>query len=147
MTGRTHIISAVVLGLAVATKYDLSISYLAPCVLGGLWPDTDTKKSLLGRWFPLWLLFRPHRKSLLHSLFGSIAFSAPWLPIEVHAGIFFWLGYMSHLILDTFNATGVRWFYPSDAMVSLASVKIGGIGEIIVAFGWYCLIVYMMGLL
>lgn len=146
MTGRTHIISAVVFGLAVTAKYDLPVGYLVPCIIGGLWPDTDHRKSILGRWIPLWLLpcFRPHRRNVLHSFRGSLYFSIPWL-FDWRAALFFWMGYMSHLFLDTFNQLGVRWFYPSKRMISVASIQTGGIGEFFVAFGWYCLVVYVVG--
>lgn len=134
------------LGAMVAFKFHLHPIAIVCCTIGGLFPDTDTRNSLLGRWIPMWLFFRPHRRNLLHSFLGAILFSIPWLYISHIYSILFFLGYMSHLILDMFNRTGIPFAYPNKHMVSVASVKIGGFGELLLAIAFYIMIVAILNL-
>lgn len=145
-TGRTHILIATMLGAMVVFKFHLHPLAIIPSMIGGLFPDTDTKQSLLGRWIPMWLIFKPHRRNLLHSLLGAMLFSIPWLYVShIYATLFF-LGYLSHLLLDMFNRTGIPFAYPNKHMVSVARVKIGGFGELILAIAFFIMIVAILNL-
>lgn len=137
---------ATFLGAMVVFKFDLHPSAILCSIIGGLFPDTDTRKSLLGRWIPMWLFFKPHRRNLLHSFLGAVIFSIPWLYISHIYSILFFLGYMSHLLLDMFNRTGIPFAYPNKYMVSVASVKIGGFGELLLAIAFYIMIVAILNL-
>lgn len=130
----------------VAFKYNLHPMLTVTAIVGGLFPDTDTRKSLLGRWIPLWLLFKPHRRNLLHSLLGAVIFSVPWLYISYSSAILFFLGYLSHLILDMCNKTGIPLWYPNKHMISIAKVKIGGFGELLLAIAFYIMVVALLNL-
>lgn len=39
------------------------------------------------------------------------------------------IGYFSHLVLDTFNPTGIKWLYPIKTRVSLANIRTGSHAE------------------
>lgn len=76
-------------------------------VIGSLWPDTDKRGSLLGRFIPLWLFFK-HRR-FTHSWAGLALFTA----VVVHfygnkAGLVFAAGYFSHMLLDW----RIQWLWP-----------------------------------
>jgi inner membrane protein len=135
MTGRTHVIAAGLIGIMVATKWDAHPAYVLVCAIGGLFPDTDSEHSILGRWIPLWKWFYPHRKNVLHSLQGALWISGLCaIGLNVIAAFFFLFGYISHLLLDTLNKKGVPWLWPKPTCYSLASIKVGSKGE------WFALI-------
>ena len=39
------------------------------------------------------------------------------------------IGYFSHLVLDSFNPTGIKWLYPMKKSISLANIKTGSNAE------------------
>lgn len=142
MTGKTHAITSGVIGAFVTFKFELHPIHILICIIGGLFPDADHRKSYVGRILPLWLFCKPHRRNILHSLIGAIAFSIPLLTPSYM--FLFFIGYISHLLLDVLNATGVRLWWPSNKMVSVASIKVGGIGELLVMFIFYMMILALM---
>ena len=133
MTGRTHAIVSGICGAAVAAKLDVSPICVLSCIVGGLFPDTDCRRSILGRCLPLWFIFKPHRRNITHSFMGLLVFSIllSWIPL--HA-IFFAIGYATHLGLDMLNRSGIPLWWPNKHCVTIASVKVGGIGESFIAF-------------
>lgn len=145
-TGRTHVVVATLMGALVAYRYGLDPLTIVVCSIGGLFADTDMKRSMLGRFIPMWLFFHPHRRNLLHSLLGAVACSIPWFYVSPEYALMFWLGYVSHLVLDMFNVTGIPLWYPNKRMVSLGRVKSGGFGELLLAIGFYMIVVVLLSL-
>ena len=140
--------SGFILGAAVCAKYDLAAPYMASCVVGTMLPDTDHSKSMLGKFFPLWLIFKPHRKNATHSLIGMSIASLIWLFITaswLHAA-FFAAGYIVHLMLDTFTEMGVPWLWPKQTMFSLANAG-SGVRELIVLSAFYTIVIATMSVL
>lgn len=135
-------------GAALAARYDTSPLYIASCVFGGLLPDTDHRKSLLGRFIPLWILFKPHRNNVLHSPFGCLVTMLLWYILTQSYGhaLFIGLGYTTHLLLDMCNPQGIRLFYPRKGMISILKFRTGGAGEILIAFLFYIIIVWAMSM-
>lgn len=142
MTGRSHLIASGFLGAAISMKYGLHPIHILVCMTGGLFPDTDKQGTYLGRFIPLWRLCKPHRKNITHSLLGAIAFSLPWFLLS-YASLFF-IGYVSHLLLDMFNRTGVALWWPRKHMVTLADIKVGGLGELLVTFVFYMIVIAIL---
>lgn len=145
-TGRTHVVVATMMGALIVYRYGLDPLTIAACSIGGLFADTDMKRSMLGRFIPMWLIFHPHRRNLLHSLLGAFLFSIPWVYISLDHSIMFLLGYLSHLLLDMFNVTGIPLLYPKKYMVSIARIKSGGFGELLLAIGFYMIVVVLLSL-
>lgn len=66
---------------------------------GSLLPDADTRRSIMGRVLPFWLVFK-HR-GFMHSVYALIlAFL-----LDIHFGI----GYLSHILLDRWSTAMKRW--------------------------------------
>lgn len=148
MTGKTHLLSGFILGAALCAKYHLAAPYMMSCVAGTMFPDTDHSKSMLGKFIPLWLVFKPHRKNVLHSLKGMSIASLIWLCLMtswLHAA-FFAAGYVIHLMLDTLTKMGVPWLWPKRKMFSLAGV-VNGIWELIVLSAFYTIVIATMSVL
>ena len=143
-TGRTHTIVATTLGAMLVFRLDLHPLTIIPAIIGGIFPDTDTKSSIIGRWIPLWLIFKPHRRNITHSFLGAVLFSLPWLYISYTYSVLFFFGYMIHLFLDMFNRTGIPFAYPNKHMVSIASVKAGGTGELLLTIAFYIMMLAVL---
>lgn len=142
MNGRTHLLSGLILGTALCTKYDLTAPMMASCAFGAMFPDTDHRKSLLGRLIPLWLFCKPHRMNVLHSLKGMFILSCIWAVITMswlHAAVFA-AGYLAHLCLDTLTKMGVPWLWPNRKMFSLRGI-VQGVSELLILFAFYTIVV------
>lgn len=107
MKKRTHVLSAVVLGVAfgVALEYNSAYTAIAfrivevtiPIVLGAVLPDVDTE---IGR----------HRKTL-HNL--PVIVGIALFPLVFGNLQYVWMGVLLHLIEDMVGTTrGVAWLYP-----------------------------------
>jgi inner membrane protein len=118
-SGRTHIVVATALTAGVCYTQQYPIHFILCGALGGLWPDTDTKKSIMGRLFPLWLICK-HR-GFTHSLLGLFIFTFVIAGIEcnIETVVCFAVGYFSHLILDWTTPMGIPWRWPKRKMYSL----------------------------
>lgn len=142
MTGKSHLIASGIMGAAVSAKLGLHPLHILICMLGGLFPDTDKRGTYLGRFIPLWFFVGPHRRNITHSLLGAIAFSLLWI-LPSYAFLFF-AGYISHLLLDMFNRTGIALWWPRKHMVTVADIKVGGLGELLVTFIFYMIVIAIL---
>lgn len=138
MTGRTHDLAAfTALSITVATQpitQDLTLATVIVAIssnfVGGLAPDIDQSTAELwgrirgGSFFGKLLapLFGGHR-FISHSIIGIFLFGffAKWFlqitssVLIVNADIVWWafmIGFLSHLIMDTFTRDGVPWLFP-----------------------------------
>lgn len=114
-------------------------------LLGSLFPDIDHRNSKIGKKVkPLSILFNKFlgHRGIFHSWFlynilyiAIFATYSMFAPAEYHyiyffANTGFYIGCLSHLILDTFNKTGVPWLFPlSTKKISLLSIKTGETSE------------------
>lgn len=137
MTGRTHDLAAfTALGYVVATHTISDISLATGLVaftanmIGGLMPDIDQPTADLWRRLPVGTLFGKLLSPILgghrfisHSIIGIILFGAGVRFLLIHIGsvllvdmgIVWWsfmIGYISHLVMDTFTKDGVPWLFP-----------------------------------
>ncbi len=110
------------LALILYKYFDLSpYLFIVILVLAGTLPDIDHSKSFIGRRFFIisWIanLFFGHRK-LIHSLFFAIFLA---FLVKLFFNIYyipFFLGYLSHLFLDSLTKQGIRLFYPFKFKIS-----------------------------
>lgn len=119
MKAATHLAFAGVVGVsAVGFGAQPGIAGTGALLMGSLLPDIDTAHSGLGRWVrPLStrLERRFGHRTLTHSLLGTalLACASSWL-LLLNPGALLWLlvGYLSHLLLDTANISGVPLLWP-----------------------------------
>lgn len=143
-SGKVHFIMAALIGALLVFKYKLPVESILFCVLGGMLPDADIRTSKMGRILPLWLIFKPHRKNITHSLLGALLFTSPILMFSHTYAVLFFIGYLSHLLLDCFNRTGVPLFYPNRRMYRVARIRSSGFGEWILLFVLYIVLLAIM---
>jgi len=115
MSGPTHASFAFTIYLAVSsimTLYQPEHSMFL--LLGALFPDIDHHGSMVGKRIFLIRRFLTHRKqthsipvALLLLVVGLISFPQHWTFV-----LAFFIGVVSHILLDLFNLSGVYLFWP-----------------------------------
>ena len=138
MTGRTHDLAAfTALGFIVVTnplpKITLATALvaLAANMVGGIAPDVDQPTAPFWRNLPIGSIFGKFFGKLLgghrflsHSVLGIVIFGLLWRSIlnvmhpsfpnlDIHIiWSAFMIGFVSHLVMDTFSKEGVPWLLP-----------------------------------
>jgi hypothetical protein len=73
-----------------------------PMLIGALFPDADTRKSVMGRLIPLWLLFK-HR-GFTHKLpCLALTTAILWVFFNESIAASWFFGYLSHVFIDKFS--------------------------------------------
>ncbi len=117
MLGRTHL----AIGLLTASVIEpymfvmnKSIYYLLVGI-GSILPDIDHKGSTINRILPLthyaanWITHR----GIFHTIFMPILFWLILWNLTLHFyGWWLLIGYLTHLVADSFTKLGVNWLYP-----------------------------------
>lgn len=149
MTGRTHdlaaftAVSAVLFSNPSLPSYSLGtvlVSFTA-IMVGGLFPDIDQPTAALWHRIPAGSIFGHLLAPLLgghryisHSIFGIVLFgfllqvtlNAASSVVLVDMNIVWWsfmIGYLSHLIMDTFTHEGVPWLFPIPWKIGIPPIK------------------------
>src|SRR5712692_3655558 len=124
-------------------------------VLGALLPDIDHPNGTIRQLAELPdFLARPvaeiipHRGPT-HTIWGAIGFSILTIGLLLGSGIFaatvtglaLFLGYVSHLVLDSLNPTGVDWLKPWEGVHLGWEIRTGSTGERYFFYGLWGLFV------
>ncbi len=142
MRGDTHVLGGICTGLVYAGLTRLSISEMFAVIgistIGSLLPDIDICTSKLGS------KVKPISKTI-GKLFGHrTLFHSPLIYLAISISLWsifpqfdmcwtsLFLGIMSHLLLDMFNAKGIPLLYPYPKKFHIACLKCGGKGEKII---------------
>lgn len=100
MTGQNHIRLGLLAGAVAAYMVDGNLrDVILPATVGALWPDTDTRQSILGRVIPLWKARGISHRGFTHSHVAAVMFALIWDRF-FHDGWWFLLGYISHIWVD-----------------------------------------------
>jgi len=125
MTYKTHLLGAAVCCVSINTMTSLTpheaLVFYSSGMLGALLPDIDHPCSLLGQFNP----FKMHHRGGTHSLvlvwailaWSLMLFHNPYLTVGLT------IGYLSHLLLDMCNPSGVPLFYPYQKRYSIMRIK------------------------
>lgn len=106
-SGKTHLVVATAASTVLTYYLHLPKEYIVAGAIGGLLPDSDHKKSLIGGIFPMWI-FCKHR-GFTHSWLALMAFSlCVFFMTNWYVAIVFAFGYFSHLLIDW----RVPWRWP-----------------------------------
>lgn len=137
MTYKTHMLAGAAIGLCTVELIDVDLikqgAYILGIVLGSVLPDVDHQNSWISkRTGPLKYIFSGlgHRGAT-HSLVG--AFIALVVIILLSRSNIFsygiFIGYLSHLFIDTLTPSGVNWFWPKKHRCKLATISTNSPGE------------------
>ena len=154
MTAKTHLLAGILCGELICSaagfsqaELRLSAWAVASAAFGAILPDIDhtgSKVSTLNRSTKnsSWMLGRIfHHRGPIHSpAFLALLLLAFWLCGALNSGSriliaeAFSAGWLSHLVLDTFNSRGILWLWPfGKKRFHLAKIKSGAFGEWILA--------------
>jgi len=127
----THLAATILAIIAFWPSVHSQLVFLVVALLATLLPDIDTPGSKIGGLFPAKVLrlFTRHR-GVLHSLTFVIIISVIFAFVIPVIALGFFVGYSSHLILDSFTIEGIMPFWPYKKVVSW-HVKTGGKRETI----------------
>ncbi len=145
MRHTTHILFGTLFAVPIVSYLSLDpaqASYaIFAALIGSLFPDVDHPKSYINR--KSWGLFykavlQSTHRGWTHSLFGAFIFTL------ISAMVFFYIlccdtlysmlflfGYLSHLLADSLNPTGVNWLWPKKKKYKIAIIKTGSKGEVV----------------
>lgn len=158
MTGKAHI----TLGMATAVSMCFimdnvssmeGIGFIASTTIGAIFPDIDTKQSKISYKMPIVSFFTRlivgHR-GIIHTpifLIAAIAVGTICgfiVPVPYFVILGFSMGFMLHLIQDSFTRRGIKWLYPIvDRYYSIIPLKNNFLGEIIFTLGIYLCVMFL----
>lgn len=123
MTTPTHIGFSVLFLtfiIGITSVFTLSWEIVAFAAFGGILPDIDSPVSAIGRFFwPVssFLDKRFGHRTVTHSFIGTLIIALLFAPLYYYFPNYYYafiIGYVSHLIIDTFNIQGPLLFWPSN---------------------------------
>ena len=148
MMFKTHLAFALFIGLLIFNYFDLNIYWFFILLLiGAGFADIDMPKSKFGR------KIRP-LSNILNFIFGHRKF--------IHSGLFllivgyafylffgdyyipFLIGYLSHLVLDSFSKEGINFIYPFRRLEIKGFLKTGSFFEKILFFVFLLLDIFLI---
>ena len=111
MLFRTHALFGILVWFLLALFIEMPLFVLGFALLGSIFVDVDSRGSKIGRrlWFLSWIF--KHR-GIVHSLVGCVFVSLIVGVFNLWAGFGFFIGYVSHLVLDVLTPMGIRLFWP-----------------------------------
>ena len=134
MRFRTHIIFSLLIGILIIDSFDIQnkIVFVVILLIASALPDIDSYKSKIGKKIkPLSFLiniFLGHR-GIFHSPFLLILISIIISIINIEIAAAFFIGYLSHLILDSLTLKGIMLFYPFSKKRTRGLIRTGSLWE------------------
>lgn len=131
---RTHLIFSFLIGLLIINSFDIQnkIIFIAILLIASIIPDIDSYKSKIGKKVKpisfLLNLFFMHR-GMFHSLFLLTLISFVIALVKTELAIAFFIGYLSHLALDSLTPEGITLFYPFSRKRTKGFIRTGSLFE------------------
>ncbi len=133
MLFRTHLTFGIFIYLLFFSYLENPILTLIGILIGIVIVDLDSKNSMVGKkWY-----FRPiqwftkHRK-IFHTVFFGTIITGVLAVLNIEIGFGFFVGFISHLILDSMTIRGISPLYPLTKRKISGFVKSGGTAEDII---------------
>lgn len=136
----THLVFAALIFLFIRAPLKLSWIALPVCLFAAVFPDLDHKNSKISSSMGITsrivsLIF--NHRGIIHSLVSAVTFSVLiYLAMEtlgwpVNYSYAFFIGYISHLLIDSLNPMGVAWLSPFKDGRAKSVIPCGGAVEIV----------------
>lgn len=85
-------------------------------------------------------------RTFTHSLIASLLYTLCILPITIPGSIYFFIGYISHLLADSLTKTGIPFFYPFDeSNYGMRVMRVNRIAEKIIFAVGILICLYLAG--
>lgn len=132
MLFRTHIVFSLAIYFLLSYYMVMPWHVLIFVLLATAFVDIDIRSSTAGnRWYLRPLQWFTRHRGMLHSLIVGLLLSLIIASVSQWAGFGFFVGYMSHLLLDCFTKSGIALFWPFSWKIK-GFVRSGGIVEQVV---------------
>ena len=129
MLFKTHMVFSLALYFLLVYFIAMPFYVLIFVLLATAFVDIDIKNSKAGnRWYLRPFQFFTRHRGMLHGLFPALLLSLIIASFSHWAGFGFFVGYVSHLFLDSLTKSGVALLWPFGWKIK-GFVKSGGIGE------------------
>lgn len=119
MTTKTHITTGIACSLPFFNSNNINLISLA--IVGSILPDIDIKMGMKHRGFT-------------HSLICFLILSYGLFLRDFEVGLFFSIGYISHLFLDFLTQKGIQLFFPFNKRFGVKILKTNGIVDRIIRY-------------
>lgn len=119
MTTKTHITTGFACALPLLNSSNITLASLV--LVGSILPDIDIKMGIKHRGFT-------------HSLPCFIILSYGLFLRDFEVGLFFSIGYISHLILDFLTQKGIQLFFPFNKRFGIKIFKTNGLIDHIIRY-------------
>jgi len=122
LLGKTHLLSATLLGIVLIKHFSFSLFFFSGLLLGSIFPDIDSKTSILGRKFKFLNQFMKHR-GIFHSLFMLVLLYFILIIFSKRFALGFAIGFIFHLLLDIITKEGLNTLFFGKIK---GPIKVGG---------------------
>ncbi|NMB50654.1 MAG: metal-dependent hydrolase [Bacteroidales bacterium] len=121
--------------------------YLHSFIILGLVIVLTTKSkgpiiAILVMLFLIFTLKRTEHRTIMHSLLGLIIFTVCMIFISKKFTSYFALGYITHLLADSFTLNGIPLFYPKLQAIGIKKIKTGSKQEMTIKY--VCLFIVIL---
>ncbi len=134
MRFRTHLAFSFLISILIIDSFNIQnkIIFIVVLLIASALPDIDSYKSKLGKKIkPISFLINillGHR-GIFHSPFLLILISMVIAIINIEIAAAFFIGYLSHLVLDSLTPEGVMFFYPFSKKRTKGFIRTGSLWE------------------
>lgn len=100
-------------GIMLCLLFAVNGTFINPIfvVIGSLLPDCDIKEAPISILIPLWRLKGVTHRGITHTIYALLFVTViTFVLFGKSAGIGMFVGYFSHLFLDSCTPMGVKWF-------------------------------------
>ncbi len=143
--GSTHAMAGFVVWFSIERAHLSPPLGIVACVIGSLLPDIDHPNGTIRQMMELPKFLKqpvseiiPHRGPT-HTIWAGILFSlltvglTAWggnpILVDLATGLAMFIGYASHLVLDSLSPTGVKWLSPWKDLKLHGMIRTGSRGE------------------
>ncbi|MHC1682316.1 MAG: metal-dependent hydrolase [Clostridiaceae bacterium] len=119
MTTKTHITTGFACSLPFLNSNNITLISLV--LVGSILPDIDIKMGMKHRGFT-------------HSLLCFLILAYGLFLRDFEVGLFFSIGYISHLLLDCLTQKGIQFFFPFEKRIGIKILKTNGIVDHLIRY-------------
>ena len=126
MRFKTHLAIAAAIALALVEQVNYKWVFVPVLLISSFLPDIDSSHSFIGhKWYFRPLQFFVRHRGFFHSFSFCIFLSLVFALFLPAAALPFFLGYGSHLLIDSFSIEGIQPYWPLKMKLQ-GKLKTGG---------------------
>ena len=132
MLFRTHLLFSLLIGSMLFSFFDINpFLFVFFVVVGGMLPDIDKGSSKINNTLFVTkpIAFVTRHRGIFHSIFLALLVSGALAFYNIYEGIALFIGYTSHLLIDSLNYAGVKWLHPIPVLHVKGFIETGSITE------------------